>query len=280
MTSTFYALRRCHRRGRHWRFDAHGQRSPARRPSDRRRRLLRDASGAKKTYQLDAAASCSGTYNETASTRASSAAARRLYLDRLHPHLRDASPCPHAQVSVCYLLAVPYPPMSVPATKPRGRTFARGTKWTSEEQEVDVRKYFQRIVRYWWLPVASFVIGGRCSGFLLRNGWRSRSTRRRRPCRSRGHAVHARRHGAGSGAIRDDARVRHARTCMPRGRDPGRVANPERHEGRGQVRNGVSTQLVQTPRKGTTGAADSSTPGIYRQRAERRQGVARAANRP
>jgi hypothetical protein len=28
-----------------------------------------------------------------------------------------------------------------------------------EEQEVDVRKYWHRIVRYWWLPVAGLIIG-------------------------------------------------------------------------------------------------------------------------
>src|SRR3954467_14022214 len=48
--------------------------------------------------------------------------------------------------------------MSVQREAPRGRR-ARDDKFDLEEQEVDVRTYWNRIVRYWWLPVAGLFIG-------------------------------------------------------------------------------------------------------------------------
>ena len=48
--------------------------------------------------------------------------------------------------------------MSVQREAPRGRR-ARDEEFDLEEQEVDVRTYWNRIVRYWWLPAAGLIIG-------------------------------------------------------------------------------------------------------------------------
>jgi hypothetical protein len=48
--------------------------------------------------------------------------------------------------------------MSVQREAPRGRR-VRDEEFDLEEQEVDVRTYWNRIVRYWWLPVAGLLIG-------------------------------------------------------------------------------------------------------------------------
>ena len=42
---------------------------------------------------------------------------------------------------------------------PRGRRSPADEEFELEEQEVDVRKYWGRIVRYWWLPVAGLIMG-------------------------------------------------------------------------------------------------------------------------
>src|SRR3954454_18839897 len=58
--------------------------------------------------------------------------------------------------------------MSVQREAPRGRR-AREEEFDLEEQEADVRTYWNRILRYWWLPVAGLILG-LLLGLLLASG--------------------------------------------------------------------------------------------------------------
>ncbi len=150
---------------------------------------------------------------------------------------------------------------------PRGRRSPVDEEFELEEQEVDVRKYWGRIVRFWWLPVAGLLIGA-LLGLLLASG--------------------------GKQVYKAEATMSLGTPFTPGGtaQVPGLATTPafvtkNVHEEdvirrvairsgmkEAQVRNGVSTSSS-APRKGTTGAATLYTISVKGPNADK---VARAAN--
>src|SRR3954454_325388 len=151
-------------------------------------------------------------------------------------------------------------------SQPRGRTPA-DEEFELEEQEVDVRKYWGRIVRFWWLPVAGVLIGA-LLGLLRASG--GKQVYKAEATISLGTPFTP----AGTASVPGLATTPAFVTQNVHAEDViNRVAIRSGMK-EAQVRNGVSTSST-APRKGTTGAATLYTISVKGPNADK---VGRAAN--
>src|SRR3954451_6922304 len=151
--------------------------------------------------------------------------------------------------------------------EPRGRRTPVDEEFELEEQDVDVRKYWGRIVRYWWLPAAGLLIGA-LLGLLLASG--GKQVYKAEATISLGTPFTPGGTAPVPGLATTPAFVTqnvHAEDVIKR------VAIRSGMK-EGQVRNGVSTSST-APRKGTTGAATLYTISVKGPNADK---VGRAAN--